>query len=635
VWRNPALLLVAVGVGFVTSNGVRPIPGATVADIAFALATLLVIPLILVRRPSYLSIPGWFSAAAAGFGITVLASAVTSTAVGSNVVDGAKFMIALAITPVLVATVAASSVRVALLVDVWILGAVVNAAVGTIDFLGLAVVGPKLTGLAFIDRSSGLTTHPNHLGLVAAMALPVALSRVLGASSGRRIAYLVAIFVLCFGILSSGSRAELVAGAVGIVALPLLHAKARKQILLGFALGVVVLALAAAILPAARSHALVAVHRLTGNDPSVSVSDSERRVALRAGLSDFRAHPLTGNGYATVRDAHMVYLQLLAAGGILALGAFLVFAYGVLAVGLRLRSASDFAPSTQNLAAALTASMGVWLASGVVSNQVYDRYLYLPAGLLLGLWFARRRPEVRGDSVPTHPIQRRMNNEVVAGRAADHGAPGAVPVAAPSGSAICLSFAPTMRRAVPLLAAVIVALAAAVGIYAIATRGDSGSPSVGASKPVASNAAKPTTTTASQSSHLLSQGDIDRYPSASPQHALLAWWRAAQFADYGGYVEAFDKQFRPGLRTHAKTRQALAAFAGFADAAEITVVDAHKGAGRATVYATINYRARAPSGKLFVQTYPRTFKLVRRADRWLLQNDDFVQEILPPSLRRT
>jgi hypothetical protein len=37
------------------------------------------------------------------------------------------------------------------------------------------------------------------------------------------------------------------------------------------------------------------------------------------------------------------------------------------------------------LVAGLAASIVVWLINGVAGNQLYDRYLYVPIGLLLGL----------------------------------------------------------------------------------------------------------------------------------------------------------------------------------------------------------------------------------------------------------
>ena len=405
VWHDPVLFLTAVGVALVTTNGVHPIPSATAGDIALALATLMLVPLLLMRRPSYFSVPRWFVVSVAVLGLTVLVSTATNAAKASDFADGVKFMIALALTPLVIASVGASAERIALLADMWILGASVNAAVATTDFLGVTHIGQGITGElynTYTNRSTGLAATPNHLGLVAAMALPVALSRVLSTASRRRALYLAAIVVLSGGVLSSGSRAALVAAAVGIVVLPLLHPIARKQILLGFAVVVLALAVGAAIVPSARSHVLIAVHRLTGSDPSSAPSDSVRRADLKMGFSEFRAHPLTGNGFAVVRDAHDMYLQLVDAGGILALPAFLIFAGGVCSMGLRLRRDRKLSRASQNLAAAFTASMTVWLACGIVSNEVYDRYLYLPAGLLLGLLFATRRPVLSvGDVGPS------------------------------------------------------------------------------------------------------------------------------------------------------------------------------------------------------------------------------------------
>ena len=59
----------------------------------------------------------------------------------------------------------------------WVLSAVVNCAVAVSDFYGVTAIGYNVTGLYWYGRAGGLTVHPNHLGLVAAMALPIALSR--------------------------------------------------------------------------------------------------------------------------------------------------------------------------------------------------------------------------------------------------------------------------------------------------------------------------------------------------------------------------------------------------------------------------------------------------------------------------
>jgi hypothetical protein len=50
-----------------------------------------------------------------------------------------------------------------------------------------------------------------------------------------------------------------------------------------------------------------------------------------------------------------------------------------------------------DFAGALTVSVAVWLISGLFQNQIADRYIYVPVGLLLGLTVAAnaRRSQTR------------------------------------------------------------------------------------------------------------------------------------------------------------------------------------------------------------------------------------------------
>ena len=81
-----------------------------------------------------------------------------------------------------------------------------------------------------------------------------------------------------------------------------------------------------------------------------------------------------------IADAHDIYLELLAAGGVLALVSFLTFCGGIAAAAWR------GVRSTQSDAAiALSVAFIVWLINGVFDNQVADKYLYVVPGLLLAV----------------------------------------------------------------------------------------------------------------------------------------------------------------------------------------------------------------------------------------------------------
>src|SRR3954453_11045812 len=92
VVRDPVFFLTAVGVALVTANGIHPVPSATLGDLALGLATVLLGPLVWLRRPSYFTIPRWLAAAVAVLGVTVLISTASNAARASDLADGVKFM---------------------------------------------------------------------------------------------------------------------------------------------------------------------------------------------------------------------------------------------------------------------------------------------------------------------------------------------------------------------------------------------------------------------------------------------------------------------------------------------------------------------------------------------------------------
>jgi hypothetical protein len=118
---------------------------------------------------------------------------------------------------------------------------------------------------------------------------------------------------------------------------------------------------------------------------SVEGYDNGRLELYAEALSDFLARPLTGHGFSQIRDALNIYLQLLQAGGLIALSAFSLFTVGSLRLGWRLAHEPVLSGSMRSLAVALTVSVLVWLQEGLVQNAIYDRYLYVPAGLLLAM----------------------------------------------------------------------------------------------------------------------------------------------------------------------------------------------------------------------------------------------------------
>lgn len=345
-----------------------------------------------------------------------------------SLVQTLRFSVTLAAMPLIVMLAASTRGRLERLADCWLLAAVVTSVVGIVDLLQVTSIGSSLTSTDFLagtGRVSGLTLHPNHLGLVAAMALPVAASK-LSARGCARATGIVALPSLLGGVAVSGSRGALVAGVGGVVMFYLFQSHSSRSPGAAVLAAAIVAAVAVlALSPAAGDQfGVVTRERLDGGSYTTE-SDTARRSLFADALSEGLDNPLIGQGFERVRAAHNIYVQLLQAGGVLALTGFLIFAIGLMRRAHRFaRIPSGAAPALPAIAAASGASIGTWLLFGVVGNALYDRYLYVPAGLVLAIGLvshrsatpAARRTEMRdANRVPSgddeSAARARINNE--------------------------------------------------------------------------------------------------------------------------------------------------------------------------------------------------------------------------------
>jgi hypothetical protein len=269
-----------------------------------------------------------------------------------------------------------------------------------LDFALITSIGESLTGIRFFARAGGLTVHPNHLAQTVAMAMPVALALHVHPNLGSRVTKWFLVALLLLGTLVSGSRAGILGVAVGVLLSALLGQRAtRREIMINVGTIVILFGVVVLLVADARS-LLVAWQRLTGA-VSAEAANRERIDLLRQAFSDLAYRPLLGVGFTKIRGAHDLYLQLWHAGGVLAVSAFGVFTLGTLGCGVNEYRQRSHAAGNVPLPVALTISMLVWLILGLVQNQVYDRYLYLPAALLLGFRSAGLR-WTRPAGAPVH-----------------------------------------------------------------------------------------------------------------------------------------------------------------------------------------------------------------------------------------
>jgi O-Antigen ligase len=415
ILRTFLFVSVAFALALVTLNAVRPTDSTTVADFGFVLAAAG-IALAMAANPSWrVPAPRWLIGAAGvilgcAFVLELFPPGRPSQAAllfpggaydlfpefgfrgeGSNL-GGAARLAGLFLLAVVIAAAADSERRIRVLAGLWIGGVCLSSLVGVVDYLGAGSIGADIAGVDYArydkPRVAGLATHPNVLGLTTAMALPVAVAWLGGTRGRRRLLSIAVVLLLLAGVGLSGSRAAVVGAGIGVAVVALLNRDTRKWAVL-LAAGAVV---AVVVLGAVASTPLPSVDRLTGGG-SAGSSSEERSTIVREVAKEIEERPVVGHGFEYIRGAHSIYLQLLHAGGAVALLAFLVFASGTLGLGIRSRNTSRLRVSLRTLASALTASMAVWLAMGFVSPAILERYLYVPAGLLLAIWTLWRRDE--------------------------------------------------------------------------------------------------------------------------------------------------------------------------------------------------------------------------------------------------
>ena len=299
----------------------------------------------------------------------------------SAAVQAAKWITALLVVPWFLIIVAERREQILVKVMVaWSAGAAVSAAVSVSDFTGTTSVGATLLGfVSQSGRQSGLASHPNHLGIACALAVPIALYVL----SKRRLLGGGLVILLSLGVLLSGSRgaqAVYVIAVLFTLALVRQGSKAKTRLL-------VVLGLGAATIPFL-FETEIAQGRDTllrfGHSSGAHESDYERRLVAAQAWLDWQERPLVGIGLDYITFAHSIPLQIISAGGVVLAAGMLFYFGGAIGAAWRLRGDSNPLPGY------LLVSLIAWFAVGMVENQLTDRYLYFPVGCIAAVQMLRQ-----------------------------------------------------------------------------------------------------------------------------------------------------------------------------------------------------------------------------------------------------
>jgi hypothetical protein len=169
---------------------------------------------------------------------------------------------------------------------------------------------------------------------------------------------------------------------VGILALYVVVPRVRQGLLIA---GLVLAVVGAAFVVYQPGGSSV-VERFRG-DATTSNADSVRRLVLRKSWHEARDHLATGIGFSRVLDSHSLVIQFLLAGGIVALASFCFWIWKVCGLGFSLATRGRGPPQVGQLAGAFSCALVAWLVPGLLNPQLLERFMYIPAGLLLAMGY--------------------------------------------------------------------------------------------------------------------------------------------------------------------------------------------------------------------------------------------------------
>lgn len=299
---------------------------------------------------------------------------------GGALTNVARFEVGLVVVPLAVLLLRCSAQEVRRLADAWALGAAVSAFVAVLDRAGVTHIQSSLLGsFAIQDRNSGLTLTPNDLAVTCVLVVPVFLTWLSSRNSqSRRVLGAVLVALVLLADYFTDSRGGFVAALAVLVLGATLGVGAQwvrrnphlvTMVLLG--------GLSVALLPpVARA---IGASRVFHADETTASSDATRSLLRARSEEAFWRRPLSGSSFSLLESGHSLPLQLLAAGGLLALAGFGIFIGNALWGARRARA---FEPS---LVWALQMATVGWLIFGLIENEIVNRFLYVPVALLLAL----------------------------------------------------------------------------------------------------------------------------------------------------------------------------------------------------------------------------------------------------------
>lgn len=390
---------------------VKPIAGPlALSDYLLALSLVITVPLLIIGKVP-LAIPGWIFIPALVIPVCVLVRQIDPPKDHSNVsrlqiqLDNPDslhhaliWLAALYVVPFAVIAAAAIERRVVeWVMGAYVAGVAVSCVVAITDMLGMTHIAAGLTYQQSAaspvqydwqtTRYAGLSDHPNMLGMVCVISLPI----VIYFMSRMRRTWIpgMAFIALSAGLLASGSRGaqafSVMTVVVAVLCVPNRRAVVRA---ISFTMSIIVAGGVVSLFTVLADSRRWLLRFTGGGDPFEAQRSNESRLGLlEQGWGDFQQHPLFGAGLQHIAESHNIYLQLLAAGGVVLLMGMLAYFACIL------RDCWRLSRNGMMLARFLMTSIASWLVLGVIENEIVDRELYFTVACVAALVATTKRDQ--------------------------------------------------------------------------------------------------------------------------------------------------------------------------------------------------------------------------------------------------
>ncbi|MGH3474239.1 MAG: O-antigen ligase family protein [Aeromicrobium sp.] len=349
---------VILGACLVPMSNLHPVDAVsfiTVADASFAVGFGLMLP-DLMRRP--LQLPTVFVVGVVGvFTVALFSSVLADDPVGSfNYL--ARLLVGAFGLSILIVWWNPDRVRVLLIACAYVLGNVIS--------VGYALGSGQE---ARDGRRGGLAEHPNVYGLTCMLAVTIVPFIVTQFPRSWRWIPAGAGVVCLYGVYSSGSRAAL-AVLIGVaVILPVLARSVPTALALLTALATFLVFSTQLLGTTSSGNAL---GRLLGAG-SADLSDLAREQLLEEAIDRFWDSPIIGNGLAGIIEAHVIYVQIAAALGVIGLAFYLLVLWSTV------HPITVLSPPYSLLAVPALS----YVVLGFVTPVLWDRYIWMVTSLAL------------------------------------------------------------------------------------------------------------------------------------------------------------------------------------------------------------------------------------------------------------